>query len=197
MASRNKGKLRELNSLLEGRGCTIIPLDSFPGLPETEETGTTFQENAVLKAQEAARRTRLVSLADDSGLEVDFLGGAPGVYSSRFAGEKKDDEENNRKLLLLMKDVPSRQRTARFRCVVAVAAPDGYVETAEGVCEGSIGLEPAGDQGFGYDPIFIVSEFGCTMAQLDAAAKNRISHRAKAFCEAVGILEAFKEKYSE
>jgi len=195
LASRNKGKLKELTSLLEGRGFSVVPLDFFLGLPEIEETGATFKENAVLKARETARMTGCLSLADDSGLEVDFLNGAPGVYSSRFAGPGKDDEANNRKLLSLLEGVPEPRRTARFRCVVAVAAPGGFVETAEGICEGRIGFKPQGINGFGYDPIFIVEGYGCTMAQLDASVKNRISHRAKAFFAAVKVLETFREEF--
>jgi len=194
LASRNRGKLEELKALLDGRGYEVIPLDCFEGLPEIPETGTTFQENAVIKAREAARMTNNICLADDSGLEVDFLHGAPGVYSSRFAGPDKDDLANNKKLLELLEGVPWELRTARFKCVVAVASPNGYVETVEGVCEGSIGFEPKGNHGFGYDPIFIVAGQGCTMAELDPVTKNLISHRAKAFNRAVPILEAFKKE---
>lgn len=190
LASRNKGKLEELSLLLAGSGYQVVPLDSFEGLPETQETGATFQENAVLKAREAARMTGNICLADDSGLEVDFLQGAPGIYSSRFAGLDKNDAKNYLKLLRLLEGVPQEKRSARFRCVVAVATPEGEVETVEGICEGSIGLEPEGNNGFGYDPIFLVEGQGCTMAELDASVKNRISHRAKAFNKVVPILEA-------
>lgn len=176
-------------------GYSVLSLDDFPGLPETEETGSTFQENAVLKARAAAQLTGCICLADDSGLEVDYLNGAPGVYSSRFAGVEKDDEANNKKLLQLLEGVSDPLRRARFKCVVAISAPDGYVETAEGVCEGSIGTVPKGSNGFGYDPLFIVEGTDNTMAELDELEKNRISHRAKAFNAAVRILEAFKQKY--
>ena len=197
LASRNRGKLKELKALLNGRGFEVISLDSFEGLPEIPETGTTFKENAVIKAREAARMTGNICLADDSGLEVDYLHGAPGVFSSRFAGPQKDDSANNEKLLKLLEGVPREHRTARFKCVVAVASPDGYVvETVEGVCEGSIGFEPKGNHGFGYDPIFIVADKGCTMAELDPEIKNSISHRAKALKKAVPVLEAFKKKYA-
>lgn len=191
LASRNRGKLKELNQLLGGLGYEVISLEYFNGLPEIEETGITFQENAVLKAREAARMTGNLCLADDSGLEVDYLGGAPGVYSSRFAGPEKDDLANNTKLLSLLEGVPFQERTARFRCVVAVASPEGLAETVEGVCEGIIGVEPKGYNGFGYDPLFVVEGLGRTMAELDSETKNKISHRAKAFLKAVPILKNY------
>ena len=197
LASRNKGKLKELKNLLDGRGYEVVSLDSIEGLPETKETGTTFEENAVLKAREAARLTGEVCLADDSGLEVDYLHGAPGVYSSRFAGPDKNDEANTAKLLGLLEGVPQEKRSARFKCVVAVASSEGYVETAEGTCEGRIGMEPKGSQGFGYDPVFIVDGGNRTMAELSFEEKNRISHRAKAFSKVVPILADFKKKFSD
>lgn len=194
LASRNRGKLKELKSLLDGLGYQVLSLDDFEGLPEIQETGTSFRENAVIKAREAARMTGQICLADDSGLEVDYLQGAPGVYSSRFAGPEKDDAANNRKLLKLLEGVSGEQRTARFRCVVAVASPQGRVETVEGVCEGRIGNEPRGNGGFGYDPLFIVAGRDCTMAELELETKNSISHRAMAFRRAVPLLEAFRKQ---
>jgi len=194
LASRNKGKLKELQSLLAGKGVEVLCLDDFQGIPEIRETGTSFRENAVIKAKEASRLTGNLCLADDSGLEVDFLDGAPGVYSSRFAGMEKDDAANNRKLLKLLEGIPAERRTARFRCVIAIASPEGRVETVEGICEGIIGTQPKGTNGFGYDPLFIVAGQGYTMAELAPEVKNRISHRAKALKLAVPLLETFKER---
>lgn len=195
LASRNKGKLRELEQLLEGLGFEIVLLDAYEGLPDIPETGSTFRENAVIKAAKAAELTGTLCLADDSGLEVDFLDGAPGVYSSRFAGEAKDDWANNQKLLELLDGVPEPLRTARFKSVVAVANPEGRVETVEGVCEGVIGTEPRGSNGFGYDPLFVVKgQGGKTMAELEPEVKNRISHRAMALRKAAALLETFASK---
>ncbi len=192
LASRNKGKLRELEDRLRGMDFEIVFLDSYEDLPDIPETGSTFQENAIIKATEAARLTGSLCLADDSGLEVDFLRGAPGVYSSRFAGENKDDLANNEKLLNLLQGVPESRRTARFKSVVAIADPAGRIETVEGVCEGRIGTEPRGSHGFGYDPLFLVEgQGGRTMAELEPEVKNRISHRAMAMEKAVTLLETF------
>lgn len=188
LATRNRGKVKELAGLLEPLGVEVVPLDEYPGVSEVEEDGNTFKANAIKKAMAVSGATGQVALADDSGLEVDYLGGAPGVYSARFAGEHKDDRANNQKLLQLMKNVPPEKRTARFRCVVAVATPEGQVFTTEGACEGIIGAEPKGEKGFGYDPLFIIPEFGKTFAELDLDVKNRISHRGRAFALAVEII---------
>lgn len=180
VATGNRGKLRELNVLLESLGVEIKSLADYSGIPEVVEDGETFAENAVKKAVAAATATGEVALADDSGLEVDSLGGMPGVRSARFAGENRDDQANNDKLLRLLEGVPREKRGARFRCVVAVALPEGGVFTAEGVCEGEIGFQPEGEGGFGYDPLFVVPSLGKTFAQLDMETKNSISHRGKA-----------------
>jgi XTP/dITP diphosphohydrolase len=149
-----------------------------------EEDGETFCDNAVKKATVIAKAIGEWALADDSGLEVDALGGAPGVYSARYAGldhhGERNDRENNAKLLKELAGVPISRRTARFRSVIALASPEGKVWTAEGICEGYIGLEPRGEKGFGYDPLFYLPEYGLTMAELTEEEKNRISHRAKA-----------------
>ncbi len=191
LASRNPGKLRELKALLEPLDIEVVSLEEYPGIPEVVEDGLTFTENAVKKARAVAAATGQVALADDSGLEVDYLNGAPGVFSARFAGEDRDDRANNEKLLHLLAGVPWEKRTARFRCVVAVAFPGGAVYTAEGVCEGMIADEPRGEKGFGYDPLFFVPAFGKTFAQLEPAEKNKISHRAKALRKARKILSEF------
>ncbi|MFZ5632611.1 MAG: XTP/dITP diphosphatase [Bacillota bacterium] len=188
VATRNRGKLEELVSMLGPLGVEVKYLDDYPHVPEVIEDGETFAENAVKKARAVAQATGEVALADDSGLEVDYLGGAPGVYSARFAGEEKDDRANNEKLLRLLEGVPGEKRGAGFRCVVALALPEGQVFTAEGICRGIIGDRPEGEGGFGYDPLFIVPELGKTFAQLDMAAKNSISHRGKAFALAREII---------
>lgn len=193
LATRNAGKVREIADILAPHGVEVISLSEFPELGEIIEDGDTFRENAMLKATTVAGHTGLIALADDSGLEVDALDGAPGIYSSRFAGEEKNDRANNLKLLELLSDFPAEQRTARFQCVVAIAEPDGWVHIAEGSCEGLIINEPRGEGGFGYDPLFYVPDYEKTFAELDPAIKNKISHRAKALEGAVDILSDLKK----
>lgn len=180
LATKNQGKVRELQDMLKSMDFEVVSLAEYPGVPEVEEDGNTFWENAVKKAREIAAATGELAMADDSGLEVDYLGGAPGVYSARFAGEHGNSKANNEKLLKLLEGVPWEKRTARFRCVVAIATPDGEVKTAEGTCEGIITTEPRGKEGFGYDPLFYYPEYGKTFAELDRDTKNQISHRGKA-----------------
>jgi XTP/dITP diphosphohydrolase len=189
VATNNPGKVREYDDLLNGLPVNI----TFPaqeGLElEVDESGETFEENARIKALAYARASGLLTLADDSGLEVDALDGAPGVYSARYAGPGTSDADRYRKLLAALADVPPGQRSARFRCVVALAQPDGAVHTAAGTCEGEIGSTARGEHGFGYDPVFIVKGHnGQTMAELPADLKNRISHRARAVEAARPIL---------
>lgn len=182
MATRNRGKLRELEVLLAGIPVELLTLEDLPGMPEVEETGETFLENATLKAVMIAQASGILTLADDSGLVVDALGGRPGVYSARFAGEKADDWQNNMKLLRLLKGVSPERRTARFVSSIAVAEPNGRrVCSAEGRCEGVILEEMRGTGGFGYDPLFYIPELGKTMAELTMEEKNQVSHRGKAF----------------
>jgi ribonuclease PH/non-canonical purine NTP pyrophosphatase (RdgB/HAM1 family) len=180
-ATRNRGKVRELAELMSGSGIEFITAADLPDAPEVEEDGSTFEANAAKKALTLAQTTGLVAVADDSGLEVDMLEGAPGVYSARFSGPGATDERNNAKLLELLACVPTAGRTGRFVSAIAVARPDGWVRTVRGTCDGVIGTEPRGDGGFGYDPLFIVPEFGLTYAELDLETKNRISHRGRAF----------------
>ena len=183
LGTKNARKLAELRDILARAkvDVTVVPLDEVRGdLAAPEETGTTFEENAKLKALHYARKTGLVALADDSGLEVDALGGAPGVHSARFAGEDATDEENNRKLLAALEGVPEVMRTARFRCVIALADPDGVALTTSGTVEGRILEEPSGEGGFGYDPLFFHEPFACTFAEVDAARKADVSHRGQA-----------------
>ena len=189
IATNNEGKLREYRDLLAGLPVQLVSLREAGVDIEVEETGQTFAENAVLKASCYARASGLCTLADDSGLEVDALGGEPGVMSSRYAGPQATDADRVRFLLDKMKTVPDDQRSARFRCVIAVASPAGLVETSEGTVEGVIASEPRGDQGFGYDPIFYLPEMTRTMAELPLAIKNRISHRARAAAGARLIIE--------
>ncbi len=188
IATRNRGKLAEIRFFLADLPVNIYSLLDFPGMPEIEETGTTFKANALLKARTANAYTGFLSLADDSGLEVDFLKGAPGIYSARFAGCPTDDKRNNEKLLSLLKGVPLEQRTARFKCVVAVVTTNGKEYFLEGSCEGVIIEEGKGSGGFGYDPIFLIPGINRTMAELKFEEKNRLSHRAKAFRKARNLL---------
>jgi XTP/dITP diphosphohydrolase len=189
VATRNPGKLREYEQLLAGLPLSLTYLGREGVTHEVQETGETFAENAVHKAREYARISGLLTLADDSGLEVDGLGGEPGVHSSRYAGPGADDEDRYRLLLERMQDIPREGRGARFRCVIAIAEPEGDTYTAEGKCEGTIAFAPRGDYGFGYDPVFYLPEHDRTMAQLPPDVKNRISHRAKAAQEIRPILE--------
>ena len=187
LATHNEGKVRELRQLLSGSGFEVVSLASYPEVPEVVEDGDTFQANAIKKAMETAAAVGEIALADDSGLEVDYLEGAPGVHSARFAGQEHDDSANNQKLLRLLEGVPREKRTARFRCVVAIATPDGKVATVDGSCEGIIQTRPSGSGGFGYDPLFFVPEYGKTFAELDAETKNAISHRGRALKQ-VGLI---------
>ena len=185
VATRNPGKAAEVADLLAGTNYDVVSLADYPDAPEVEETGETFVENAVLKAASYARFTQELTLADDSGLEVDALDGAPGVMSSRFA---PTDPERISRLLDLLKDVPDEKRSARFRCAIAVAEPDSSVRTSEGTVEGVISTEPAGTNGFGYDPVFCLPDRGLTFAQISRDQKNAVSHRGKALREARRLL---------
>ena len=184
LASGNPGKLRELKAILADAGYDLHPQSEF-GISEAEETGTTFVENAIIKARHAAAHTGLPALADDSGIEVDALDGAPGVYSARFAGPGADDAANNALLVEKLRDVDDSRRGARYRAVIVLLrhAADPSPLICEGSWEGVIRLEPAGRGGFGYDPHFYLPELGCTSAELDAGEKNRLSHRGQALDE--------------
>ena len=180
IATNNPGKLREYAALLAGLPLTLVSLAEAGVSAEVEENGATFAENAMTKARVYCARSGLPTLADDSGLEVDALGGAPGVRSARYAGPGASDAERYRKLLDALGSRPAAERSARFRCVVALALPGGELITADGVCEGQIGYAPRGEHGFGYDPVFFMPAIGLTMAELAPEVKNRISHRARA-----------------
>ncbi len=186
LATRNEGKVREFQALL---GSLPLQIRGADGMPEVEETGTSFAENAELKARAAAGWFGVWAIADDSGLEVDALDGAPGVQSNRFAGEGTTEADRNRRLLELLAEVPPALRTARYRAAVAIASPDGRVWVFEGACDGQIVDDPRGSGGFGYDPHFLLPEWGRTMSELAPEEKNRISHRARAFAAARTMLE--------
>jgi XTP/dITP diphosphohydrolase len=180
VATENPGKLREIKDALQGMAIEILSLEDLSPMLPLEEGGRTFRENALKKARVVAKLTGRLTIADDSGLEVDRLQGMPGVRSARFAGEGASDAENNRKLLQLMEGVPSSQRGATFRCVIAVVSPEGKETWVEGVCRGVIVDTERGRQGFGYDPLFLLPEIGKTLAELPLEAKNRVSHRGRA-----------------
>lgn len=190
VATTNRGKQRELVELLADWPGEIVFPQNIGVHIEVEESGQTFAEIAAQKALAYARAGGMPALADDSGLEVDALAGAPGIHTARYAGPGASDEDRYRKLLSELAGVPPERRTARFRCAVAVAHPDGRVDVTEGTCEGRITLAPRGDNGFGYDPVFYLSEHGRTMAELPSEIKNRISHRGRALQAARPLLDA-------
>lgn len=180
LATNNEDKIREIKNLLDDLPVTILTADDFLEFPDPRETGQTLEENAVLKAREIAEFCEMAALADDSGLEVDALGGAPGVFSSRYAGENVTYADNNRKLLAELKNVPKEKRTARFRCVIAVCWENGDVETVEGTAEGYITEDSVGMKGFGYDPVFYYPPSGKRFSEMTVEEKNLVSHRGKA-----------------
>ena len=185
LASSNKGKLRELQQILGDSVQVVSAAELDVTMPE--ETETTFAGNAALKSRAAFEQTGHISLADDSGLEVDALGGRPGVYSARFAGEDASDEQNNEKLLAELKSVPEAKRTARFRSAIAISFDNGEASIFEGACEGSVGFEPIGNNGFGYDPLFRLPD-GRSFGEITSAEKNPISHRGLAMAKAMPFL---------
>jgi XTP/dITP diphosphohydrolase len=196
LATKNPGKVIEIKEILGRLPIEVVAVFAYKDIPEIEENGETFEENAVHKALATAKATGEVALADDSGLEVDALSGAPGVHSARFAGEdlprgRERDKANYEKLLSLLEDVEDAERTARFKCVVAIAAPCGKVRTAEGVCEGKIAFQPNGSGGFGYDPVFIPYGHTRSFAALPHDVKNAISHRARALKATLPLIEEF------
>lgn len=186
-ATGNEGKLKEIKVILDMDGVEILSMQEAGIHADIEENGTTFQENAIIKAKTIGELTGEIVLADDSGLEIDYLNKEPGVYSARYAGEDTPYSIKNQMLLDRLEGVEMEQRTARFVCVIAAALPDGRVITTRGTIEGYIGHAPAGENGFGYDPIFYVPEYRCSTAQLTMEQKNRLSHRGKA-------LRAMKEE---
>jgi len=194
VASNNLGKVREFQTLLEGLPFMLTTLKNAGITIAVNEVGDTYQENAQLKAETYSRLSGLLTLADDSGLEVAALGGEPGPKAARYAGENASDRKRIDYLLAKLQNVPWEQRKARFCCVIALAFPEEGVAICRGECDGYITLEPRGAQGFGYDPVFFVPEFGKTMAELSLEEKNKISHRARAARHARSILERWLEK---
>lgn len=190
VASRNKGKLREISALLAGHKIEVLGLDCFEHAPEVVEDGDSFAANASKKALEIAHYAKCLTLADDSGLVVPALGGAPGIFSARYAGEDASDQQNNQKLLAELKALPVEKRQAYFCCVMALADPAGRILTFEGRLPGRLITEFRGTQGFGYDPLFLVPEYGKTLAELPLEIKNRISHRGKALGHLLPILKS-------
>lgn len=186
-ATGNQGKMREIQQIMGDMDVTILSMKEAGIESDVEETGTTFEENAILKAKAAAAGTSYIVLADDSGLEIDYLGGEPGIYSARYMGEDTSYEIKNQNLLKRLEGVEDEKRSARFVCAIAACFPDGMVLTTKGVVEGRIAWQPAGEGGFGYDPIFYLPEYGATSAELSAEEKNAVSHRGRA-------LRAMKEE---
>ena len=191
IATRNKGKISEIREALNGLGLRIYALSDFPNVPNIEEDGKNFTENALKKARFYSKYFEMMTVADDSGLEVDSLKGLPGIYSARYAGEGASSQANNQKLLREMQGVPISKRGARFKCIIAMESPDGKEAIIEGSCKRSIGFREKGRRGFGYDPLFILPTYGKTMAQLSLEEKNKISHRGKALRKIRKIIKKF------
>ncbi|MFS0865547.1 XTP/dITP diphosphatase [Fredinandcohnia sp. 179-A 10B2 NHS] len=193
IATKNAGKVKEFNNLFEIKGIKVKSLLDFPSIDDIEETGTTFAENAKIKAEAISNKFKIPVIADDSGLSVDYLNGRPGVYSARYAGEQKDDTANLNKVLAELEGVPEDKRTARFHCALALAIPGEETQIVEGTCEGIITDKPVGANGFGYDPVFYVVAKGKTMAQLTKDEKNEISHRGNALRKLDKLLQDREE----
>ena len=191
LATRNLGKVRELQAMLEGKDVEVLGLDQFPHIGEIEETGATFEENARIKAKAVSEATGLLALADDSGLVVDALDGAPGVLSARYSGQEATDASNNEMLLEKMRDVPADKRACKFISCIVAYAPDGYELVFHGVWFGRVAEEPRGENGFGYDPLFLDPELGLTAAEMSPEQKNERSHRGRAMRELIKYFPGF------
>ncbi|MCH8018311.1 XTP/dITP diphosphatase [candidate division KSB1 bacterium] len=194
LATGNQDKVKEIVEILKNLDIELLTLKDFPGVPEVVEDGKTLEENALKKARIISEFTKLPAVSDDTGLEVDALNGAPGVYSGRYSGENATYADNVKKLLGDLENVPPEKRQARFRCAVALYS-ENNTQIVEGVCEGEITDQPQGNQGFGYDPVFFVPEYDCTFAEMDLNLKNKISHRAKAFLKLRNLLEKEEFKF--
>ncbi|MED4392860.1 XTP/dITP diphosphatase [Priestia aryabhattai] len=190
IATKNAGKVKDFETLFSPKGFKVTSLLDFPEIEDVEETGVTFAENATLKAETISSALNKPVIADDSGLAIDALNGEPGVYSARYAGENKDDNANIEKVLQKLHGVPFEKRTARFHCTLAIAVPGKRTELVEGTCEGRILEEKRGENGFGYDPIFFVEKWNCSMAELSKEQKNQISHRANALEKLAPLIDA-------
>lgn len=195
VATRNKDKLREIKALLKGLPVEVFSLDSFKGVPEVIEDGKALKDNAIKKAVQVSKFLKKFTVADDSGLEVEALNGSPGVYSARFSGKGATYKSNNEKLLRLLKGVPLAKRKACFKCVIAAADKGRVIGAAEGVCYGKICFASKGDNGFGYDPVFIPDGYKKTFAEMPLAGKNKISHRSKALAKAKKIISKHLSLY--
>ncbi|MBM4446233.1 MAG: XTP/dITP diphosphatase [Chloroflexi bacterium] len=194
LATTNRGKAREYRHLLSGLPFELVTPDEIEIDIDVEENRPSYEENASIKAAAYAGASHLITLADDSGVEVDALGGEPGIRSARAAGEEASDKDRVEHLLSRLKNVPWEKRTARFKCVIAIATPEGRTELCHGECQGIIAFEPEGENGFGYDPVFYLPEFEKTMAELPLEIKNQISHRGRAARKAYRVLERLTEK---
>ena len=195
IATKNKHKLKEIRAILGKLPIEVVGLEDFPQAPETVEDGRSFEENALKKAREVFMHTKTWTLADDSGLEVDALNGAPGVRSARYAGEGATYEQLCKKLLGEMTGVPQSKRSARFNCTMVLIEPSGEEHVVAGLCEGHIGFEMRGDHGFGYDPVFIYDKDGRTLAEVSPEEKNKISHRARALAKIRAVLKKYTESH--
>jgi len=189
IATNNLGKVKEIKDILDSPEIKILTMKDFPHIPKIEEDGKTYQENAFKKASMVSEYTGKICLADDSGLEIDYLKGKPGIYSSRWGNS---DEERINKVLKLLKDVKKNKRNAKFVCVVVLVFPDGKIYMVKEECKGSITFNPKGEHGFGYDPIFLVPEYNKTFAELGDKIKNQISHRGKAMRRMINIINELK-----
>ncbi|MDR4948780.1 XTP/dITP diphosphatase [Neobacillus cucumis] len=194
IATKNPGKAREFEHIFAARGIKVRTLLDFPDIPEIEETGNTFEENAILKAESVSHTLNKMVISDDSGLIVDALEGRPGIYSARYAGEQKNDQNNIDKVLSELQGVPEEKRTARFYCALAIAIPGQETRTVSGTCEGRILTERRGTHGFGYDPVFYLPEKDQSMAELSSDEKNKLSHRANALKKLDAVLDTILER---
>jgi len=194
IATKNPGKAKEFEHIFAERGIEVQTMLDFPEIPEVEETGLTFEENAILKAETVSLALGKMVISDDSGLMVDALEGRPGIYSARYAGEPKNDQNNTDKVLSELEGIPDEKRSARFYCALAVAVPGQETITVSGTCEGRILEEQRGTNGFGYDPVFYVPEKGLAMAELSSEEKNKISHRANALKKLDVVLDSILER---
>jgi XTP/dITP diphosphohydrolase len=194
VATKNKKKLKEIKEILKIKGLKLVSLADYAKTPKIIENGKSFKENAIKKAVKTARFLKALTLGEDSGLEVEALGGKPGIYSSRFSGKDKSDLKNNLKLLRLLKGVPPARRRARYVCAIALADEYGLIATVEGTCSGRIGFEQKGSSGFGYDPLFVIPGFKKTFAELGGRVKHRMSHRFRAIKKLNGPLCGYLKK---
>ncbi len=195
IATKNKGKAKEFEALFSPKGIKVITLLDIENAIDVEETGSTFEENALLKANAISELLNMPVLSDDSGLIIDALNGRPGIFSARYAGPEKDDRANYEKILEELKGVPAEKRTARFYCAIALVGPNMDPITVSGTCEGTIAEAPDGVNGFGYDPVFFVPEKQTTMANLKAEEKNKISHRANALRELEKVINEKADEF--